>query len=191
MNNNLEKVEEFAKNFNVPIYNSLEEVPVERKILRLKMHFEELTELAEALGLQGTLMGFAINYTKNSIVDDEYELRDLDSEFFENFDTYRILKSEVLDALGDIEYINNGSVLEFGLKKCYNEAFSDIHESNMSKLCTSESEAAQTVLEYEKYGTETYFKQNSEGKFVVYRKLDDKILKSINYKPFDSKKYFK
>ena len=41
---------------------------------------------------------------------------------------------EVADALGDLEYVVLGSVLEFGLKSKFNEIFTEIHNSNMSKL---------------------------------------------------------
>lgn len=39
-----------------------------------------------------------------------------------------------LDALGDIEYINNGSAIVLGLHKVLPEAVGRIHQSNMSKL---------------------------------------------------------
>jgi predicted HAD superfamily Cof-like phosphohydrolase len=41
---------------------------------------------------------------------------------------------EILDALGDIAYILAGSVLNHGLKHVIDDAFKEIHRSNMAKL---------------------------------------------------------
>ena len=41
---------------------------------------------------------------------------------------------EVLDALCDIQYVLDGNFLEFGLHDVKQEAFSEVHASNMSKL---------------------------------------------------------
>lgn len=41
---------------------------------------------------------------------------------------------EVADALADIHYVIMGTVLEFGLQDKYQEIFSEVHRSNMSKL---------------------------------------------------------
>lgn len=66
-----------------------------------------------------------------------------------------------------------------------NEAFSIVHESNMSKLCTSEDEAKMTVQNYiekdKRYDSPKYRK--SEGYWVIYNESTGKILKSINYTP--------
>ena len=41
---------------------------------------------------------------------------------------------EVLDALCDIQYVLDGTFLEFGLHKHKQAAFNEVHSSNMSKL---------------------------------------------------------
>ena len=41
---------------------------------------------------------------------------------------------EILDALGDIAYILAGSVLNHGLQHVIDDAFMEIHRSNMAKL---------------------------------------------------------
>jgi predicted HAD superfamily Cof-like phosphohydrolase len=90
---------------------------------------------------------------------------------------------EIADACGDILVILSGTILEFGLKDVFNDIFENIHESNMSKACNSENEARETLEYYiQKNGTECYYKENN-GNWLVYRKSDDKVLKSINYKP--------
>ncbi len=41
---------------------------------------------------------------------------------------------ETLDALIDLQYVLDGAFLSFGLQNVKNEAFSEVHRSNMSKL---------------------------------------------------------
>lgn len=41
---------------------------------------------------------------------------------------------ETLDALIDLQYVLDGAFLSFGLQNVKNEAFNEVHRSNMSKL---------------------------------------------------------
>lgn len=41
---------------------------------------------------------------------------------------------ETLDALIDLQYVLDGAFLSFGLQDVKNEAFNEVHRSNMSKL---------------------------------------------------------
>ena len=53
----------------------------------------------------------------------------------------------------------------------------------MSKACTSEEEAKETVAYFlKKDGTECYYTQAGD-KWLVYRKSDQKTMKSIRYSP--------
>lgn len=91
--------------------------------------------------------------------------------------------AEAADAFGDLMVILSGSILEFGLGDKFDKVFEDIHNSNMSKACTSQQEAIETLSHYKKKdGTEGYYVEK-DGKWLVYRKEDDKILKSIGYTP--------
>lgn len=90
---------------------------------------------------------------------------------------------EVADALCDIQYVLSGAILEFGLAEKFNELFEEVQRSNMSKACLTEDEARATVKHYKaKDGTECYYKQAGD-KWLVYRKSDNKTIKSINYSP--------
>ena len=94
---------------------------------------------------------------------------------------------EIADALCDLQYVLSGAVLEFGLGNKFVELFNEVQRSNMSKACESEREAEETLLFYKhKDGTEGYYKEIN-GKWLVYRKSDDKVLKSINYSPANIK----
>lgn len=92
---------------------------------------------------------------------------------------------EVADALCDIQYVLSGAILEFGLGEKFKPLFEEVQRSNMSKACKTEEEAKATVAHYlAKDGTESYYKE-VDGLFLVYRKSDDKTLKSVNYSPAD------
>lgn len=41
---------------------------------------------------------------------------------------------EVLDALVDLQYVLSGTILEFGLQHVFEDAFREVHSSNMTKL---------------------------------------------------------
>lgn len=94
---------------------------------------------------------------------------------------------EVADALCDIQYVLSGAVLEFGLGEKFRELFEEVQRSNMSKACDTEEEAIKTVEYYKnEKETEGYYEER-DGKFLVFRKGDNKTLKSINYSPADLK----
>lgn len=94
---------------------------------------------------------------------------------------------EVADALCDIQYVLSGAILEFGLGDKFKELFDEVQRSNMSKTCKTMEEAEATQQFYlDKDGTESYIEE-SDGHFLVYRKGDNKTLKSVNYSPADLK----
>lgn len=176
MNKQLELVQEFQTVFQQSILNKEDEISVERRKLRLALLFEELTELAEAYGLEKTFaMMCHDHYYSNTI--------------FESDDTNKLNKKEVLDATCDLQYILFGTILENGQQNEFDEAFQDVHDSNISKLCKGTGEALGTIDHYAKQGIETYSKPMGGIFYGVYRTLDNKVLKNINYKPVDLNKY--
>ncbi len=95
---------------------------------------------------------------------------------------------EVADALCDIQYVLSGAVLEFGLGDKFKALFEEVQRSNMSKACNSEREAMETVAFYKaKDNTECYYREEG-SRWLVYRKSDNKTIKSVNYSPADLKK---
>lgn len=88
---------------------------------------------------------------------------------------------EIADALCDIQYVLSGAIIEFGLGDKFCALFEEVQRSNMSKACVSEDEARATVEYYRKKdGTECYCTKEG-SKWLVYRKSDNKTIKSINY----------
>lgn len=92
---------------------------------------------------------------------------------------------EVADALCDLQYVLSGAILEFGLGDKFQALFNEVQRSNMSKTCRTEKEAMETVQHYlDKDGTVCYYKQEGD-KWLVYRKSDNKTIKSIYYSQAD------
>lgn len=90
---------------------------------------------------------------------------------------------EICDALADLQYVLSGAILEFGLKDKFNELFNEVQRSNMSKACNSKKEALETLSHYkQKDGTEGRYEEVN-GKYIVYRSGDNKVLKSVGYSP--------
>lgn len=90
---------------------------------------------------------------------------------------------EAADACGDIMVVLCGTILEFGLADKFDEIFENIHNSNMSKACSSLEEADKTVKFYKETKNTDAHWNYYDGKYIVFRKSDNKVLKSINYKP--------
>lgn len=98
-------------------------------------------------------------------------------------------KVGVLDAFADLQFVLSGGILKLGYKKVFNPAFIEVHESNMSKFCNTIEEAELTIEKYKKESDVDSHYIEKDGKYLIYRTADNKILKSINYKPFDGEKY--
>lgn len=93
---------------------------------------------------------------------------------------------EIADALCDIQYVLSGAILEFGMQEKFAELFQEVQRSNMSKACKDLSEAEETQKHYKAQGVDSYVKE-VDGLFLVFRKEDNKTLKSVNYSPADLK----
>jgi len=119
-------------------------------------------------------------------------------------ETYRTSYNFIMDYLDRYESSDNIHNLElnlelilnqvfyllamFGLLDKFPEAWKEVQNSNMSKLCSTIDEAEETRLHYSKSGILAYYKEHND-KFIVSRK-DGKVLKGINYYRPDLKKLF-
>ena len=99
---------------------------------------------------------------------------------------------EVLDALADITYVSLGNgIMLHGLKDKILPAYAEVQASNMSKACTTEQEAQQTVvLRSQEQGEPCHYDKVGDL-FVVYRSRDRKVMKSVNYFKPNLKQFFK
>ena len=98
----------------------------------------------------------------------------------------------ILDALCDITYVSlgNGTMLH-GLKGQIWKAYQEVQDSNMSKSCTTEQEAIDTVTVRTNEQKEEMHYETVGDKYVVYRSRDRKVMKSINYFKPNLKQFFK
>jgi predicted HAD superfamily Cof-like phosphohydrolase len=98
---------------------------------------------------------------------------------------------EVLDALCDITYVSLGNgVMLHGLKDKIWPAYLEVQASNMSKSCSTEEEATQTVSIRTKEQGEPCHYEEVNGRYIVYRSRDRKVMKSINYFRPNLNKFF-
>lgn len=105
----------------------------------------------------------------------EEELREL-KEAIENNDLI-----EAADAFCDLQYVLSGAILEFGFGKKFKKLFAEVQRSNMSKACNTLEEAEETVKYYKaNKDTDAVIKMKGD-KYLVYRKDDQKVLKSVKY----------
>lgn len=83
---------------------------------------------------------------------------------------------EISDALADMIYVINGTAVSYGIP--LDEIFNIVHESNMDKTCSSEEHAKETVEHYASLPepVETYYMEKN-GRWLVFRKADNKVLK--------------
>lgn len=93
---------------------------------------------------------------------------------------------EIADALCDLQYVLSGAVLEFGLGEKFPALFNEVQRSNMSKACSNQNEADDTIAFYKEKGEEA-FSEISGRKINVHRKSDHKVLKNKYYSPADLK----
>ena len=94
---------------------------------------------------------------------------------------------EVADALCDLQYVLSGAIHEFGIGSKFEDLFSEVHRSNMSKVCKTLEEAEETQAHYLKTKNTESFIEEKNSEFLVYRQEDKKVLKSIKYSPADLK----
>lgn len=92
---------------------------------------------------------------------------------------------EVADALCDLQYVLAGAVLEFGLGDRFKALFDEVQRSNMSKACRSREEAEATVDYYRRERGEEAYIVERPPHWLVYRRADNKTLKSVAYVPAD------
>lgn len=173
----LGKVKEFMTAFGQPVLDKPTPLPEDRQKLRIALLFEELKEYAEASGYlhhfnelsNKSLLesGFSTSLDKIDFIDNEPAINE----------------AEQLDALLDLQYVLSGAVHEHGFGGIFDAAFEEVHSSNMSKACSDIETAIRTIAKYDAEGVEVYCDTNSLP-IVIYRKEDNKVLKSIDdYKP--------
>tara|TARA_B100001123_G_C14801383_1_gene824575 strand:- start:191 stop:682 length:492 start_codon:yes stop_codon:yes gene_type:complete len=96
--------------------------------------------------------------------------------------------TETNDALADILYVVYGFFDAIGVDA--DEAFDIVQQSNMSKVCSTEEEAINSVQWYmdnmlDTYDTPAYKKTPCGRYWMIYNQSTNKVLKNRNYKRVD------
>ena len=141
------------------------------------------------------VMGKPNNY--NPVIPDEKEWMFVYNFILEELEEYKHACEtnnivEVLDALCDITYVSlgNGAMLH-GLKDKVWPAYQEVQASNLSKACTSEEEAQETVRVRSTEQEEPCHYEQVGRYYIVYRTRDRKVMKNINYFRPDLTQFFK
>ena len=141
------------------------------------------------------IMGKPNNY--NPVIPDEKEWMFVYNFILEELEEYKHACEtnnivEVLDALCDITYVSlgNGAMLH-GLKDKVWPAYQEVQASNLSKACSSEEEAQETVRVRSAEQKEPCHYEQVGRYYIVYRTRDRKVMKSINYFKPDLTQFFK
>jgi predicted HAD superfamily Cof-like phosphohydrolase len=141
------------------------------------------------------VMGKPNNY--NPVIPDEKEWMFVYNFILEELEEYKHACEtgdivEVLDALCDITYVSlgNGAMLH-GLKDKVWPAYQEVQASNLSKACSSEEDAQETIrVRSEEQGEPCHYEK--VGKYyIVYRTRDRKVMKNIKYFRPDLSKFLK
>jgi predicted HAD superfamily Cof-like phosphohydrolase len=106
---------------------------------------------------------------------------------------------EIADALCDLRYVVEGAFIAYGFSpQLAEELFTEVHQSNMSKVCHTQEEAEKTIdklvsddtqnsgefLENGESVSEQYSMKQVGEYWIVSRVSDNKVMKSVNfYKP--------
>jgi predicted HAD superfamily Cof-like phosphohydrolase len=141
------------------------------------------------------IMGKPNNY--NPVIPDEKEWMFVYNFILEELEEYKHACEtgniiEVLDALCDITYVSlgNGAMLH-GLKDKVWPAYQEVQASNLSKACSSEEDAQETVrVRSEEQKTPCHYEKIGEY-YIVYRTYDRKVMKNIKYFRPDLSKFLK
>lgn len=180
-NSSINQVEEFMTTFN-QVIGKKPSFPDEKTMeLRLFIMLEELIELSEAMGSN------MYNYMQRLLFKKSQEIH-FDAENKREKIKPDLVKA--LDALADQRYVNDGTIIALGMQNIFDEAFLEVHNSNMSKACTNRKELENTLLKYEAEGIKVEGEPaNNDKDYLVLRVPDKKVLKSINYKPAQLDKF--
>ena len=98
---------------------------------------------------------------------------------------------EIFDAILDITYVGLGNgAMVFGLKDKIEKGYAEVQASNLSKICSTQEEAIETVkVRSEEQGEPCHYTKTDYG-YVVYRTRDNKVMKNVNYFRPNLKQFF-
>ena len=169
----LEQVKEFHKTMGLEYSDTpVPTIPTQDICeLRVNLIFEELIELVEAMGIEYHLVHLAHQY--------------LEQPVFTKSSRYG--KVKVLDALVDLRYVLDGTVVSCQMEDIHDEAFEEVHSSNMSKACVDMDDAYSMLA---KLPTDYKYKVINNSGNIIIRREDGKIIKPDSYRKAELTQFF-
>ncbi len=153
-------VKEFHDLFEHPIGRVIGSEPLNIRQLRIKLLFEELSELADAGDVRQTFAVLCFKHMqKVNAQMNILENKEVTVKFDLPADGDNVDSVEEADALGDLQYVLDGKKLTSGLYPYMEDVFERIHQNNMSKAHKDEGHCMATV---EANGGELIFNPNSK-----------------------------
>lgn len=113
----------------------------------------------------------------------EEELRELKSAIWDRDRKFQPKLDEVADAVADLFFVVYQAAAIHGLD--VEEIVDRVYKSNMSKLCDNIEDAHKSVLSYTEKDLSTYYEKLPDGKYIIKRTVDNKVLKGIHFKEPD------
>lgn len=178
-NSSLYMIEDFMNTFDQTIASKPSFPDKATQELRFSLMLEELLEFAEACGPD--LFGFAQRLLFKKSQDIHYIIENKRETLVPDL-------VKVLDAFTDKRYVNDGTIISFGMQHLFDEAFLEVHNSNMSKACNNKNEVIDTLDKYKGEGIKVLAIEKGD-KTLILREGDKKVLKSINYRPAQLDKF--
>jgi len=81
----------------------------------------------------------------------------------------------------DLQWVHANMILMAGIQDNYDDFFQKVADSNFSKFCMTEEEAKQSVEYYSQTKSIQAEYKKVDNYYVILRKSDGKILKSVNW----------
>lgn len=119
----------------------------------------------------------------------DFRIGFLKEELNEMIDAYnRNDLVEFVDGIADMQYVLDGLWLNSGLQTWQEKIMLEVHRSNMSKLCNSKDGAEQWIDKLTVEMDDTFHYEEINGKFLIKRSRDGKVMKGPHYFKPDLKK---
>lgn len=172
--NQLKDVKEFVIATGQPVLKLTDNISADRKRLRLNLIAEELLELASSFDTgdegnqeHGSYVHYLVAYINNN---------------YTKHHPYKMSgdKVEQLDALTDLLYVVNGTIIECGLEDVAEQAWNEVHRSNMSKILTKLDVAE---IEAKNQSVNCHVEEVAPNKYVIRKDSDNKVVKPSTYYP--------
>jgi NTP pyrophosphatase (non-canonical NTP hydrolase) len=147
--------------------------------------FDKIKHWRETFGLpnrtEPTLASERESELAYKLIDEE--LRELKAALWNRDRKFEPQLDQVADAVADLFFVVYQAAAIHGLD--VEEIVDRVYQSNMSKLCDNIEQAHKSVLAYSESDLSTYYEKMPDGKYIIKRTVDNKVLKGVNFKEPD------